>query len=324
MQIYKRPRRLRYNSRIRDMVRETRINVDSLMYPVFVVHGRNIRQEIKAMPGVCRFSIDELLKELREVVDLGIPSIMVFGIPDRKDDLASEAYDQNGIVQQAVKAIKDSYPQLVVTTDVCLCEYTASGHCGLVKDGRIVNDPSVELIAKTALSHAVAGADVVAPSDMMDSRVGAIRRLLDDSGYEHIPIMAYSAKYASAYYGPFREAADSAPKFGDRSSYQMDPANGREALREIALDIEEGADIVMVKPAMAYLDVIAKAREAFNCPIAAYNVSGEYAMVKAAALNGWIDEKAAVMEMITAIRRAGADIIITYFAKDVARWLTTL
>ncbi|SHF06526.1 porphobilinogen synthase [Caldanaerobius fijiensis DSM 17918] len=323
MQIDKRPRRLRYNSHIRDMVRETDITVNALMYPVFVVHGKGIKQEINAMPGIYRFSIDMLLEELKEVVSLNIPSIMVFGIPDHKDEMASEAYDKNGIVQQAIKAIKDRYPELVVTTDVCLCEYTANGHCGLVNNGMIVNDPSVELIARTALSHVEAGADMVAPSDMMDGRVGAIRRLLDKSGYDHIPIMAYSAKYASAYYGPFREAADSAPKFGDRRSYQMDPANAREALREIALDIEEGADIIMVKPALAYLDVIAKARATFNYPVAAYNVSGEYSMIKAAGMNGWIDEKAVVMETMTAIRRAGADIIITYFAKDVARWLIT-
>jgi len=317
-----RMRRLRSSETIRRMVRETALSPDDLIYPLFVTHGQGVRNEIGSMPGVFQLSVDELLKELGEVRSLGIPAIILFGLPETKDAIASEAYDDEGIIQRAVRAAKERYPDLVVVTDVCLCEYTDHGHCGLVQGSRVLNDPTLELLAKTALSHAVAGADIVAPSDMMDGRVAAIRRVLDEEGYENTPIMAYSAKYASGFYGPFREAAESAPRFGDRQSYQMDPANVREALREVALDIEEGADIVMVKPALAYLDVIRAVRERFDLPLAAYNVSGEYAMIKAAVARGWLDERRVVMETLTAIRRAGADLILTYFAKDVARWLT--
>ena len=317
-----RMRRLRSSETIRRMVRETALSPDDLIYPLFVTHGQGVRNEIGSMPGVFQLSVDELLKELGEVRSLGIPAIILFGLPETKDAIASEAYDDEGIIQRAVRAAKERYPDLVVVTDVCLCEYTDHGHCGLVQGSRVLNDPTLELLAKTALSHAVAGADIVAPSDMMDGRVAAIRRVLDEEGYENTPIMAYSAKYASGFYGPFREAAESAPRFGDRQSYQMDPANVREALREVALDIEEGADIVMVKPALAYLDVIRAVRERFDPPLAAYNVSGEYAMIKAAVARGWLDERRVVMETLTAIRRAGADLILTYFAKDVARWLT--
>jgi porphobilinogen synthase len=273
------------------------------------------------MPGVYNFSIDMLLEEIKEVVELGIPAVILFGVPEIKDASGSGAYAEEGIVQQAVRAIKRSYPDLLVVTDVCLCEYTDHGHCGIIQNGRILNDPTLELLARTAVSHARAGADIVAPSDMMDGRVAAIRRSLDDSGYCHIPIMAYSAKYASAYYGPFREAAGSAPQFGDRKTYQMDPANALEAIRETALDIEEGADIVMVKPALAYMDIIRRVKDEFPYPLAAYNVSGEYSMVKAVAEKGWIDEKKIVLETLTGLKRAGADIIITYHAKDAARWL---
>ncbi len=316
-----RMRRLRASEPIRRMVRETSLSPDDFIYPLFVTHGQGIRSEIGSMPGVFQLSIDEMVKELAEVTSLGIPGILLFGLPATKDAIGSEAYDDEGIIQKAVRAVKDRYPDLVVVTDVCLCEYTDHGHCGIVQGSRVLNDPTLELLAKTALSHAVAGADVVAPSDMMDGRVAAIRKVLDDEGYESTIIMAYSAKYSSAFYGPFREAAESAPKFGDRQGYQMDPANAREALREVALDIEEGADIVMVKPALAYLDVIRAVRERFDLPLAAYNVSGEYAMIKAAAARGWLDERRVVMESLTAMRRAGADLILTYFAKDVARWL---
>ncbi|MHB8927558.1 MAG: porphobilinogen synthase [Bacillota bacterium] len=316
-----RMRRLRAGEPIRRMVRETSLSPDDFIYPLFVTHGQGIRSEIGSMPGVFQLSIDELVKELAEVTSLGIPGILLFGLPATKDAIGSEAYDDEGIIQKAVRAVKDRYPDLVVVTDVCLCEYTDHGHCGIVQGLRVLNDPTLELLAKTALSHAVAGADVVAPSDMMDGRVAAIRKVLDDEGYESTIIMAYSAKYSSAFYGPFREAAESAPKFGDRQGYQMDPANAREALREVALDIEEGADIVMVKPALAYLDVIRAVRERFDLPLAAYNVSGEYAMIKAAVARGWLDERQVVMESLTAMRRAGADLILTYFAKDVARWL---
>ncbi|MCL6446884.1 MAG: porphobilinogen synthase [Armatimonadetes bacterium] len=314
-------RRLRANERLRQMVRETRLTADDLIYPVFVTHGRGVRKAVEAMPGVYNFSVDTLLAELAEARALGVKATIIFGIPLVKDEAATEAYADEGIVQQAVRAIKKELPDLLVITDVCLCEYTSHGHCGVVKDGRVLNDPTLELLARTALSHVRAGADLVAPSDMMDGRVKAIREALDEAGYVEVPIMAYSAKYASAFYGPFREAAGSAPQFGDRKTYQMDFPNAREALREAELDLEEGADIVMVKPALAYLDVLRRVRDRFGCPVAAYNVSGEYAMVKAAAQKGWLDERAVVMEILTAIKRAGADLILTYHAKDAARWL---
>lgn len=314
-------RRLRSSESLRRLVRETTLTVGDLVYPVFVAPGRGVRKAVESMPGIYNFSIDNLLEELIQVKDLGIRAILVFGIPALKDEVGSEAYDEEGIVQRAVRDIKKEFPGLLVITDVCLCEYTSHGHCGIVKDGRILNDPTLKLLARTALSHARAGADMVAPSDMMDGRIAAIRGELDSAGYEEIPVMAYSAKYTSAFYGPFREAAGSAPQFGDRRSYQMDFHNGREALLEVRLDLEEGADIVMVKPALAYLDVIRRVREKFNCPVAAYNVSGEYAMVKAAAQKGWLDERAVILEILTAIKRSGADLILTYHAKDAARWL---
>jgi len=316
-------RRLRANERLRRMVRETRLAVDDLIYPVFVTHGRGVRRAVEAMPGVYNFSVDTLLAELAEARALGVMAVLIFGIPAQKDEAASEAYADEGIVQQAVRAIKKELPELVVITDVCLCEYTSHGHCGVVKDGRVLNDPTLELLARTAVSHARAGADMVAPSDMMDGRVKAIREALDAAGYAETPVMAYSAKYASAFYGPFREAAGSAPQFGDRKSYQMDFPNAREALREVQLDIQEGADIVMVKPALAYLDIVRQVKDRFCCPVAAYNVSGEYAMVKAAAQKGWCEERAVVLEILTAIKRAGADLILTYHAKDAARWLAS-
>ena len=316
-----RPRRLREKRLLRRMVRETALRPDDFVYPLFVVHGRGVREPIGAMPGQFRVSIDELVKEAKDAAGMGIPAILLFGVPADKDARASEAYADDGIIQQAVRAVKDRVPDLLVITDVCLCEYTSHGHCGVVEDGTVRNDPTLELLARTAVSHAEAGADLVAPSDMMDGRVGAIREALDETGCTDTPIMAYSAKYASVFYGPFREAADSAPQFGDRRGYQMDPANGVEAMREIALDIDEGADIVMVKPALPYLDVIARAKSDFGVPLAAYSVSGEYAMIKAAGQLGWLDEKRAMMEALTSIRRAGADIIITYFAKDAARVL---
>ncbi|MQL51014.1 porphobilinogen synthase [Desulfofundulus thermobenzoicus] len=316
-----RPRRLRANETIRRLVRETSLSVDDLIYPVFVTHGRGVKKAVEAMPGVYNFSVDTLLEELAAVDELGIPGIILFGIPRQKDERASEAYDDQGIVQQAIRAVKEKFPAMLVITDVCLCEYTSHGHCGIVENGCILNDPTLELLAHTALSHARAGADMVAPSDMMDGRVGAIRRELDRAGYQDVSIMAYAAKYASAYYGPFREAAGSAPQFGDRRSYQMDPPNAREALREIILDIQEGADIIMVKPALAYLDIVRQVRDRFDHPVAVYNVSGEYAMVKAAAARGWIDERRVVLETLTGMKRAGADIILTYHAIDVARWL---
>ena len=314
-------RRLRRTGLLRELVRETILNPKDFMYPLFVTHGRDVRAEIPSMPGVYHLSVDQLVKEGKEVFSLGIPAVLLFGLPEAKDELGSEAYAEDGIVQLAVRALKDAAPELLVVTDVCMCEYTSHGHCGVIVDGDVDNDQSLELLARTALSHAMAGADIVAPSDMMDGRVGAIRAVLDAEGYTNTPIMAYAAKYASAFYGPFREAADSTPQFGDRRSYQMDPTNVREALREIEADIAEGADIVMVKPALAYLDVIAKAREQFAHPLAAYNVSGEYAMVKAAGRAGWIDEQRVTMEVLTGIKRAGADIIITYHAKEAARWL---
>ena len=315
-------RRLRESNALRSLVRETNLAVSDLIYPIFVTHGRDRREPVDPMPGSYHLSLDKLLDEVDEVTELGIPGVILFGLPARKDDMGSEAYDSNGIIQEAIRVIKQTSPNLLVITDVCLCQYTSHGHCGVVdNNGRIDNDATVELYTKTAVSHAEAGADVVAPSGMMDGQVGAIRNGLDDGGFGHLPIMAYAAKHASAFYGPFRVAADSAPQYGDRRSYQLDPANGRMALREIQADIDEGADIVMVKPALAYLDVIARARDRFDHPIAAYNVSGEYSLVKAAAANEWINEEQVVLELLTGIRRAGADMIITYHAKDAARWL---
>ena len=301
------------------MVRETALRTEDLIYPLFTLHGRGVREPIASMPGQFRLSIDELLKECKDAQSMGIPGVLLFGIPHEKDARGSEAYAEDGIIQQAVRAIKETVPDLLVITDVCLCEYTSHGHCGVVEDGRVKNDPTLELIARTALSHVEAGADMVAPSDMMDGRVAAIREALDEAGYQETPIMAYSAKYASAFYGPFREAAGSAPQFGDRRSYQMDPANATEAMREVALDVDEGADIVMVKPALAYLDIISRVKAEFGLPVAAYSVSGEYAMIRAAGQLGWVDEERVMVESLTAIRRAGADIILTYFARDLAR-----
>lgn len=316
-----RPRRLRRNEPLRGLVTETRLSTKSLIYPMFVCPGSNVKDEIRSMPGNFRWSIDLLVEECKSVADLGIPAVILFGIPEEKDEMGTGAYAAEGIVQRAVRAIKKGIAQLLVICDVCLDEYTSHGHCGVVRNGEVDNDETLELLAQTAVSQTQAGADMVAPSDMMDGRVGRIRRELDRAGFAQVPIMAYSAKYASGFYGPFREAADSAPKFGDRRSYQMDPANQREALREIALDIEEGSDIVMVKPALAYLDVIALARREFDVPIAAYQVSGEFSMIEAAARNGWIDRERIMMETLLSIRRAGADLILTYFAKDVARIL---
>jgi len=311
-------RRLRVNENIRALVRETKLSVDDLIYPLFVIHGRGKREPISSMPGQFRLTVDELLREVKEAYGLGVKAVMLFGIPKAKDELGSEAYSDEGIVQQAIRALKDAIPELVVIADVCLCEYTSHGHCGVIREGDVDNDETLELIGKTALSLARSGADVVAPSGMMDGQVKAIREALDEEGFEGTIIMAYSAKYASCFYGPFRDAAESAPAFGDRRSYQMDPPNLREAILEIELDIEEGADIVMVKPALPYLDVIRAARERFLRPIAAYNVSGEYAMIKAAGRLGWLDEERAMIEVLTSIKRAGADLILTYFAKEVA------
>jgi len=317
-----RMRRLRRTPAIRDLVRETTLDVDDLVYPLFVIAGENIRNPVPSMPGCYQLSIGNLVREVREVVDLGIKAVLLFGIPSHKDAAASGAYDPEGVVQLAVRALKERFPELVVMTDVCLCEYTDHGHCGVVQDGEVVNDVTLELLAKMAVTHAEAGADVVAPSDMMDGRVAAIRNALDDEGFTDTIIMAYSAKFASAFYGPFREAAESAPAFGDRKTYQMDPANGEEAVREALLDIDEGADIIMVKPALPYLDVIHAVKQETRFPLAAYNVSGEYAMLKAAAEKDWLDERRAVLEAVTGIKRAGADLIITYHAKDIARWLS--
>lgn len=313
-----RARRTRQNENFRRMVRETQLSVDNLIMPFFVVEGKKVKKPIGSMPGNFQMSIDYLVKEVEETRNLGIPAVLLFGIPDKKDEKASGAYAENGIVQKAIRAIKDRVPETLVVADVCLCEYTSHGHCGTIKDGCVENDPSLELIAKAALSQARAGADIVAPSAMMDGQVAAIRSALDDAGLDSVPIMGYSAKYASCFYGPFREAAESTPQFGDRRAYQMDPANVREALREIELDIEEGADYIMVKPALPYLDVISRAKDEFNLPIAAYNVSGEFSMIKAAAQLGWIDGDRAMMESVIAIKRAGADIIITYFAREIA------
>ena len=314
-------RRLRSTPLLRRMVQETELSVTDLIYPLFVTHGRGIRKEIASMPGVAQWSVDLLTKEAQEAANLGIPAIILFGIPKRKDEKGSEAYSPSGIIQQAVKALKDKVPGLIVITDVCLCEYARHGHCGVVKEGRVLNDPTLELLAREAVSHVQAGADIVAPSDMMDGRVRAIRRALDSEGFTETPILSYAAKYASCFYGPFREAAGSRPSFGDRKSYQMDPPNAREALREVALDIEEGADIIMVKPALAYLDIIHRVRTAFPVPVAAYSVSGEFAMIKAAGKLGWLDSDRAMLETLVAIRRAGADLILTYFAKEAARLL---
>jgi len=313
-----RPRRLRRTEALRGFVRETRLSRGSLIYPLFVCPGAQVKSEIKSMPGNYRWSVDLLVEECRSAADLGIPAVILFGIPEKKDEVGSGAYDPDGIVQRAVRAVKKALPDLIVICDVCLDEYTSHGHCGLIKDGEIDNDSTLPLLARTALTQVEAGADMIAPSDMMDGRVGAIRRELDAQGHTQVPILAYAAKYASAFYGPFREAADSAPKFGDRKSYQMDPANQREALREIALDLEEGADIVMVKPALPYLDIIALARREFDAPIAAYQVSGEFSLIEAAARMDWIDRERTILEALTSIRRAGADIILTYYAKEVA------
>jgi porphobilinogen synthase len=314
-------RRLRRTEALRSLVRETRLHPAQFILPLFVCPGEGVRREIGAMPGNYRLSIDQLVAECAEVQSLGIGGVMLFGLPESKDDMASGAYDENGIVQRAIRAIRKETPKLLVVTDVCNCEYTSHGHCGYVKDGDVDNDTTLQWLAKSALSHARAGADMVAPSDMMDGRVWAIRQALDANGFDRTPILAYAAKFASVFYGPFREAAESAPQFGDRRSYQMDPANGREAMREIELDIEEGADMIMVKPAMPYLDLISQARQRFDVPIAAYQVSGEYSMIVAAARNGWIDHDRAMMESLTSIARAGAGVILTYFAKPAARLL---
>ena len=321
LKLTRRLRRLRTTPAMRAFVRETRLSPDALMLPLFVCEGEGVRREVASMPGVFNLSVDETVREIEAARREGVHGVLLFGLPDRKDEAGSAAYDPEAPVQSAVRAIKRALPDILVATDVCLCEYTDHGHCGIVIDGEIANDPSVEQLVRAAVSHAAAGADVVAPSDMMDGRVGAIRKALDERGFENTVIMSYAAKYCSAFYGPFREAADSAPKFGDRRSHQMDPANVEEALREVEIDIEEGADIVMVKPAVPYLDVITRVKDRFGYPTAAYHVSGEYSMIKAAARNGWIDEPRAVLETLTGIRRAGADIIITYFARDAARLL---
>jgi porphobilinogen synthase len=316
-----RPRRLRRNNKLRELIQETTLGAKNLIYPLFVGPGKDKAQPVSSMPAVAQLSVDRAVKECEDVNVLGIPAVILFGLPERKDALGSEAYADTGIVQQAIRAIKEKVPQLLVVTDVCLCEYTDHGHCGVVEKGDVDNDATVELLVKEALSHARAGADIVAPSDMMDGRVGAIRKALDREGFSQVAIMSYAAKYASGFYGPFREAAESTPQFGDRRSYQMDPANADEALREVELDIREGADIVMVKPALAYLDIVYRVKQKFGYPVAAYNVSGEYSMIKAAGQNGWIDEARIVMEVLYSIKRAGADMIITYFAKDAAKLL---
>ncbi|TDX51388.1 porphobilinogen synthase [Orenia marismortui] len=321
MDLIHRPRRLRTTAGIRNLVRETKLNKEDFIYPLFVIGGEGIKEEIPSMPGNYHCSLDQLMIEVEEIVKLGIGGILLFGIPDHKDEIGSSAWSEDGIVQQACRKIKEEYPELLLITDVCLCQYTSHGHCGTLEDGCLLNDPTLENLAKVALSHAKAGADMVAPSDMMDGRVIAIREKLDQACYDDVAIMSYSAKYASAFYGPFRDAAHSAPKQGDRKSYQMDPANSDEALREMKLDLDESADIIMVKPALAYLDIIRRAKDNFITPIAAYNVSGEYAMIKAAAEKDWVNEKAIVLEMLTSIKRAGAEIIITYWAKDAAKWI---
>ncbi|MEI7639264.1 MAG: porphobilinogen synthase [Syntrophus sp. (in: bacteria)] len=314
-----RPRRMRKNENFRRMIRETKLSVDDFMYPLFAVPGKGIKKPIASMPGNYQMSIDQLVKEVKMAKEAGIPAVLLFGIPDRKDEVASGAFARDGLMQRAVREIKNKVPDILVVTDVCLCEYTSHGHCGMIEKGEVDNDSTLEVLAETAISHARAGADMVAPSAMMDGQIGAIREGLDEAGFENIPIMAYSAKYASSFYGPFRDAAECAPQFGDRKAYQMDPANSDEAIREITLDVEEGADIIMVKPALAYLDIIRRAREEFDLPIAAYNVSGEFAMIKAAAQLGWLDGQRAMMEILTSIKRAGTDIIITYFALEAAK-----
>ena len=321
LKLFTRNRRLRQNVATRDLVRETTLCANDFIYPIFAVEGVNIKEEISSLPGSYHYSVDLLPEIINEITLAGIKGIILFGIPDHKDEIATSAFEVNGIVQKAVRKIKEIAPKLLVITDVCMCQYTNNGHCGIVKGDNVDNDKTLEYIAKIALSHAKAGADMIAPSDMMDGHVKAIRNKLDENGFDSIPIMAYSAKYSSAFYGPFREAANSAPKFGDRKGYQMDPANSREAMREIESDIEEGADIIMVKPAMSYLDIIKTARERYDLPLAAYSVSGEYAMVKAAAKLGWIDEKKIAMEILLSIKRAGADMIITYYAIEAAKWL---
>lgn len=325
-----RPRRLRHSPTLRNMVRETELNASDFIYPLFIRHGENIRTKIKSMPGIYQLSVDQAVIEARQIYKLGIPAIILFGIPAEKDAQGSQNFAENGIVQQAIRAIKSAVPELLIITDVCMCEYTEHGHCGIINnnihpnlpEGYVLNDPTLEMIAKVAISHAQAGADIVAPSGMIDGMVKSIRMALDSAGYEHLPILSYSVKYASAFYGPFRDAAESPPQFGDRKTHQMDPANAREALRESALDVQEGADMLMVKPALSYLDVIHRMHESFpNLPLVAYNVSGEYSMLKAASINDWLDERSATIEVLTSIKRAGADMIITYHAKDVASWL---
>ena len=316
-----RPRRLRRTEALRSMVRETRLSTAGLIYPMFVCPGKNVRQEVGSMPGIHQQSADQIVEECREVQSLGIPAVILFGLPETKDPRGASSLSSQGVVQRAIEGIRKANLNLLVITDVCLCEYTDHGHCGVIEKGEVANDATLEILAQQALSHARAGADIVAPSDMMDGRVGAIRKLLDENKFENVAILSYAAKYCSGFYGPFRDAAQSAPQFGDRRSYQIDPANAREALKEVRLDLEEGADMVMVKPALPYLDVIWRVREAFDVPVGAYNVSGEYAMVKAAARNGWLDEKRVVLEILTGIQRAGADNILTYHAKDAARWL---
>jgi porphobilinogen synthase len=316
-----RSRRLRRNEALRGFVRETRLSASGMVYPMFACPGTNVRKEVSSMPGIYQQSVDQIVEECGEVAGLGIPAVILFGLPEHKDELGTEAADAHGAVQRSIEAIRKAKLNLLVIADVCLCEYTSHGHCGVMKDGEVLNDPTLVLLADAALSHARAGADLVAPSDMMDGRVAAIRQRLDENNFEDVAILSYAAKYCSSFYGPFREAAQSTPQSGDRRSYQMDPANAREALREVALDVEEGADIIMVKPALPYLDVIQRVRERFDVPVGAYNVSGEYSMVKAAARSGWIDEKRVVLEILTGIQRAGADIILTYHAKDAARWL---
>lgn len=316
-----RPRRLRISKAIRKMVQETRLSPEDFIYPMFVTFGKSVRKKIPSMPGCFQLSADEIVKEAQKVHKLGIPAVLLFGIPEHKNESGSEAYSSKGVIQKAVTAIKDKVPELVVITDVCLCEYMSHGHCGIVKKGKILNDPTLELLAKQALSHVNAGADIVAPSDMMDGRIAVIRDVLDAQGFEDTLIMSYAVKYASAFYSPFRDAAESTPEFGDRRSYQMDPPNRREAIKEVALDIEEGADIIIVKPAMCYMDIISDVKDTFDIPVAAYNVSGEYSMVKAAAKLGWIDETKIMMELLTSIKRAGADLILTYFAVDAVKEL---
>ncbi|MCI0453919.1 MAG: porphobilinogen synthase [Candidatus Dadabacteria bacterium] len=318
-----RPRRLRSSENIREIVQETRLSISDFVYPMFVVPGTKVMEAINSMPGIFRQSIDNAINEIKEINGLGIRAVLLFGIPESKDEFGSKGYDENGIIQRAIRKIKEEVTEVLLITDVCMCEYSSHGHCGIIRNGRVHNDETLQYLARIALSHAKAGADIVAPSDMMDGRVGVIREALDENGFDNVGIMSYSAKYASAFYGPFRDAAQSTPQFGDRRGYQMDPSNVREALREISLDIQEGADIVMIKPALSYLDVIKAAREEFDYPIAAYSVSGEYSMVKAAGGFGWIDETKVMMEILTAIKRAGADILITYFAKDAAMVLNT-